>query len=238
MSITRDAGEGRNITVRGLGGEFVRTLLNGVEAYSATTGSTLGAVAGINRTRGFDYSTFASELFNSITVHKSQSAEMDEGSLAATVNLETAKPFDQPGFRGAVSAQGAYYDNNQSVSPRVAGLISDTFGDFGVLLSFAYSEREAQEDGYSDTSQSDYSDTLNGFCGVAADIASQPGSQVVNTAIPFVNTLSGSGNRPASQCFSGQPSNAAAYAAINVPNVFLPGTPASAGSSSTRSGSG
>ncbi|MGH1557059.1 hypothetical protein ACRAWD_03150 [Caulobacter segnis] len=64
----------------------MRTTLNGIEAYSATTGSTLGVV-GITRSRGFDFSTFASELFNSVTVSKSQSAEMDEGSLAATVDL-------------------------------------------------------------------------------------------------------------------------------------------------------
>lgn len=225
VSIVRDAGEGRNVTVRGLGGEFVRTTLNGIEAFSSTTGSTLGVVAGINRTRGFDFSTFASELFNSVTVSKSQSAEMDEGSLAATIDLQTARPFDKPGLRGAVSAQAAYYDINQKLSPRLAGLISNTWGDFGVLVSAAYSTRKAVEDGYSDTSQSDYSDALNGFCGTAVDIASQPGSQVVNTAIPYVNALSGTGNRPANQCFSGLPSDPTAYAAINQPNVFLPRNP-------------
>ena len=225
VSITRDGGEGRNVTVRGLGGDFVRTLLNGIEAYSSTTGSTLGVVAGINRTRGFDYSTFASELFNSVTVNKTQSAEMDEGSLAATIDLATGHPFDKPGFRAAISGQGAYYDNNKSFAPRVAGLISDTFGDFGILVSAAYSTRKAQEDGYSDTSQSDYSDANNGFCGVAVDDPNQAGSQVVNTAIPYVNPLSGSGNRPANQCFSGLPSNAAAYAKVNQPNVFLPRNP-------------
>ncbi|MEO5493670.1 MAG: TonB-dependent receptor [Sphingomonas sp.] len=225
VSITRDGGEGRNVTVRGLGGDFVRTLLNGIEAYSATTGSTLGQVAGINRTRGFDYSTFASELFNSITVSKSQSADMDEGSLAATIDLQTARPFDKKGFRFAVSGQGAYYDNNQTFAPRLAGLISDTFGDFGALVSVAYSTRKAQEDGYSDTSQSDYSDALNGFCGRATDDPNQVGSQVVNTAIPYVNVLSGAGNRPANQCFSGKPSNDAAYSKVNVPNVFLPRNP-------------
>jgi TonB-dependent receptor len=225
VSITRDGGEGRNVTVRGLGGDFVRTLLNGIEAYSATTGSTLGVVAGINRTRGFDYSTFASELFNSVTVSKSQSAEMDEGSLAATIDLQTGRPFDKKGFRAAVSGQGAYYDNNNSYAPRLAGLVSDTFGDFGVLVSAAYSTRKQQEDGYSDTSQSDYSDALNGFCGLAVDDPNQTGSQVINTPIPFVNTLSGTGNRPANQCFSGLPSNPAAYAKINVPNVFLPRNP-------------
>jgi iron complex outermembrane receptor protein len=225
VSITRDGGEGRNITVRGLGGDFVRTTLNGIEAYSATTGSTLGVVAGINRSRGFDFSTFASELFNSVTVSKSQSAEMDEGSLAATVDLQTGKPFDKKGFRAAASVQGAYYDNNKTKAPRFAGLISNTWGDFGALFSVAYSERRAQEEGYSDTSQSDYSDANNGFCGTAVDIASQPGSQVVNTPIPYVNPLSGTGNRPAGQCFSGLPSDPTAYAAINQPNVFLPRNP-------------
>lgn len=225
VSIQRDAGEGRNVTVRGLGGDFVRTLLNGIEAYSATTGSTLGVVAGINRTRGFDYSTFASELFNSVTVSKTQSAEMDEGSLAATIDLQTARPFDKPGFRAALSAQGAYYDINKTAAPRIAGLVSDTFGDFGVLVSGAYSTRKAQEDGYSDTSQSDYSDANNGFCGLAVDDPNEPGSQVINTPIPYVNALSGTGNRPANQCFSGLPSDPVAYAKINKPNVFLPRNP-------------
>jgi TonB-dependent receptor len=225
VSIQRDAGEGRNVTVRGLGGDFVRTLLNGIEAYSATTGSTLGVVAGINRTRGFDYSTFASELFNSVTVSKTQSAEMDEGSLAATIDLQTARPFDKPGFRAALSAQGAYYDNNKTAAPRIAGLVSDTFGDFGILVSGAYSTRKAQEDGYSDTSQSDYSDANNGFCGLAVDDPNEPGSQVINTPIPYVNALSGTGNRPANQCFSGLPSDPVAYAKINKPNVFLPRNP-------------
>lgn len=229
VSITRDGGEGRAITIRGLGGDFVRTTLNGVDAYSATTGSTLGVVAGINRTRGFDFSTFASELFNSVTVAKSQSAEMEEGSLAASVDLQTGKPFDKPGLRGALSAQAAYYDSNRSTSPRVAGLISNTWntslGQFGALFSIAYSTRDQQEDGYSDTSQSDFSDTNNGFCGVLVDDPNQPGSQVINTAIPYVNALSGTGNRPANQCFSGLPSDPVAYAKINVPNVFLPRNP-------------
>ena len=107
VSIDRDSGEGRSITVRGLGGDFVRTMLNGVEAFSATTGSTLGTTI-INRSRGFDYSTFASELFNSVTVRKSQAAELDEGSLGATVELLTARPFDYQGFHAGASAQAAY----------------------------------------------------------------------------------------------------------------------------------
>ncbi|MEO8018719.1 MAG: TonB-dependent receptor [Pseudomonadota bacterium] len=215
VSIDRDSGEGRSITVRGLGGDFVRTMLNGVEAFSATTGSTLGTTI-INRSRGFDYSTFASELFNSVTVRKSQSAELDEGSLGATVELQTARPFDFQGFHAGASAQAAYYDSGDEIHPRVAGLISNTWADekFGALISFAYNTRRAIEDGYSDTSQSDYSDMLNGFC-----------TPVPNTVTPFVNAASGTGNRPNGQCFSNIGSNAAAYNAINAPNIFLPRNP-------------
>lgn len=225
VSITRDGGEGREVTVRGLGGDFVRTTLNGIDAYSATTGSTLGVVAGINRTRGFDFSTLASELFNQVSVQKSQSAEMEEGSLGSNIDLQTGRPFDKPGFRAALSAQGAYYDNNKTTAPRIAGLISDTWntgaGQFGALFSIAYSTRHETEDGYSDTSQSDYSDANQGFC-------APPGTTY---PVAYVNSLSGSGARSTSNiCFSqvANPaigSDPAAWAKINVPNVFLPRNP-------------
>src|SRR3954471_7687628 len=49
--IDRDAGEGRNITVRGLGLDFTRVRINGIEAL-ATTGGT-DSSGGNNRSRGF-----------------------------------------------------------------------------------------------------------------------------------------------------------------------------------------
>ena len=67
ITITRESGEGRNISVRGLAGEFTRVRLNGMEAMAATGGTKSG---GANRGRGFDYNVFASELFNSMVVHK------------------------------------------------------------------------------------------------------------------------------------------------------------------------
>ncbi|MBY8829657.1 TonB-dependent receptor [Hephaestia mangrovi] len=217
ISIERDGGEGRDITVRGLGGNFSRTRFNGMETVSSTTGSTLGA--GVNRGRGFDYSVFASELFNSIVVHKTQSANVDEGSLGATVDLQTARPFDHPGFQAAVSAQGAYYDINKSWEPRLAGLVSKTFDNdrFGILLSAAYSKRTIQEDAYSDTSLADFSDINSGFCPVV------PGSMVTP-----VNPLVGS-TPHASQCVPATGdypgSTPDAYNTVNQPNVFVPRLP-------------
>ncbi len=58
----------RNISVRGLGPQFTRVRINGMEAMSANGGT--DAAGGTNRDRSFDFNTFASELFNSITIRK------------------------------------------------------------------------------------------------------------------------------------------------------------------------
>jgi hypothetical protein len=92
VSIDRDGGEGRTITVRGLGPDFTVVRLNGLEAL-ATTGGKDGS-GGANRGRQFDFSIFASELFNSVTVRKSTSAMNEEGSLGAIIDLQAARPFD------------------------------------------------------------------------------------------------------------------------------------------------
>jgi iron complex outermembrane receptor protein len=147
--IARDAGEGRQISVRGLGPQFTRVRINGIEAMSAN-GST-DATGGTNRGRNFDFNTFASELFNNITVRKTASAETEEGSLGATVDLRTGRPFDYDGLTMAGSVQAGYNDLTEDSDPRAAFLISNTFADgkFGALFSLAYTDRKLQDDGSS-----------------------------------------------------------------------------------------
>lgn len=149
VSIARDAGEGRNISVRGLGPQFTRVRINGMEAMSANGGT--DASGGTNRDRSFDFNTFASELFNSITIRKTSAAEVEEGSLGATVDLRSGRPFDYDGFTVVTSAQASYNDIQEDVNPRGAFLISNTFADgrFGALLSVAYSERTLLDEGAS-----------------------------------------------------------------------------------------
>ncbi|GAA0363385.1 TonB-dependent receptor [Bowmanella denitrificans] len=147
VTISRDSGEGRQISLRGLGPNFTRTRVNGLEALF-TTDSGIDQRGSASRTRDFDFSVFASELFNRIDVHKSYDASLDEGGLAGTVDLHTARPFDYAGFRGAVSTKAIYNDLNSSTGPRFAGLLSNTWGDFGALVSVAYSQVETIEKGY------------------------------------------------------------------------------------------
>ncbi|KAB7643629.1 TonB-dependent receptor [Polymorphobacter fuscus] len=148
VTITRDQGEGRNITVRGLGPTFTRVRINGIEGLSTTGGA--DASGGANRSRSFDFNVFASELFNSITVRKSASADVEEGSLGATVDLVTARPFDyKDDMTVAGSAQVGINDFSNAINPKLAALISKKFADgkIGVLVSAAYSERGIAEEG-------------------------------------------------------------------------------------------
>ncbi len=146
VSIDREGGEGQQISVRGLGSDFTRVRINGLEALStAGSGST-----GVNRSRGFDFNTFASELFSRVKVNKTQSAQMDEGSLGATVDLRASRPFDFNGFQASLNGQYGYNELSRSKDPRVSALLSNTWADgrFGALVSAAWSKRTIFEEGY------------------------------------------------------------------------------------------
>lgn len=140
ISIQRDGGEGRAITVRGLGAQFTRVRVNGLETVATSTDG-----ASANRDRAFDFNVFASELFNSIVVHKTAEASLDEGSLGAVVDLNTGNPLaGRAGFTGAFSAQASYNDLSDTVGPRIAALVSwrNEEGTLGVSFSVAHSNNE------------------------------------------------------------------------------------------------
>jgi iron complex outermembrane receptor protein len=147
VSISRINGEGRQITVRGLGSEYTRVRINDMEAIS-TTGGTANS-GGTNRGRGFDFNVFASDLFNSIAVRKTASADIEEGSLGGTVDLTTARPFDSRKPQLVLSVGGSYNSLAEKTTPRLSALASRTFfdGKFGALISVAYEERRLKEEG-------------------------------------------------------------------------------------------
>ncbi len=143
IAIQRDAGEGRAITVRGLGAQFTRVRVNGLETVATSTDG-----ASANRDRSFDFNVFASELFSSLVVHKTAEASLDEGSLGAVVDLNTGNPLaGKAGFTAVASVVGSYNDLSKYVGPRLAGLISwrNAEGTFGASLSAAYSRTEIDQ---------------------------------------------------------------------------------------------
>ncbi|WP_255245649.1 TonB-dependent receptor [Sphingobium sp. D43FB] len=145
ISIQRDGGEGRAITVRGLGAQFTRVRVNGMETVATSTDG-----ASANRDRAFDFNVFASELFSSLVVHKTAEASLDEGSLGAVVDLNTGNPLaGKDGFTFVGSATASYNDLSKKWGPRLAGLMSwrSPDGRWGVALSAAYSKLDTLQMG-------------------------------------------------------------------------------------------
>jgi iron complex outermembrane recepter protein len=138
VAIAQDDGEGRTITVRGLGDAYSMVTVNGLQGQSLAAGSN-----GVRTSRAFDFNVFASELFSRLDVAKTTSAEQEDGSLGATVGLRTGRPFDYDSFTAVANAEAGYYDGSGSVLPRVSGLVSFNNDTVGFLGSVAYSQKES-----------------------------------------------------------------------------------------------
>lgn len=145
IAITRDNGEGQQISLRGLGPSFARVLWNGVPISTASNGGT-----DINASnREFDFDVFSSELFSRIDIAKSAAAHQVEGGVSGVINLRNVRPFDFDGFVANVTYKQGFQELADADDPNVNFIVSNTFADtFGVLVGVTYSERSFRVDGF------------------------------------------------------------------------------------------
>ncbi|RSY79364.1 TonB-dependent receptor [Sphingomonas koreensis] len=131
VSIDRQSGEGRFVSVNGLGPEFVSVLVNG------------RALANDNPDRSFSFDTLAPEVIRTVKVYKSANAIVPEGGIGGSIDVVTAKPFDFKGFVFSGQVGGLYEENRKKADPQASFLISDRFmdGRLGVLASFNWFRR-------------------------------------------------------------------------------------------------
>ncbi|MCH1921382.1 TonB-dependent receptor [Shewanella sp. A3A] len=129
ISIDRSGGEGRFITVRGLGPEFNSVLYNGRILATENSG------------REFSFDILAAEAISGADAYKSSTSDLLTGGIGATVNLTTAKPMDTPGTRAAFSAKSTYDTLAEKYSPQVSGVYSYSNDTFGALVSLNYVNR-------------------------------------------------------------------------------------------------
>ncbi len=147
VSINRFAGsnnpdrfsvEGSGTVIRGL--TFVRSEFNGRDAFAA------GGYG-----QGLNFADVPAELLGSVVVYKNASADLIEGGLAGTVNLNTRLPFDNRGFHVGFSLEGSYGDFRKEWSPGASLLVSKTWetdaGTFGLLASGSFSRVQSRSDG-------------------------------------------------------------------------------------------
>lgn len=131
VSIDRSGGEGRFVSIRGLGPNFNTVLINGRQLATDTTD------------RSFSLDTLASSMISSVDVYKSGTVKLTEGGIGGTINITTASPLAKPGFQFRAQAEGLYNSTNDKVEPQFSAVISNTFADdkLGVLFSVNRTDR-------------------------------------------------------------------------------------------------
>lgn len=134
VTIERNKGLGQRVSVRGLPSEFTFVTINGLATASGSGG------------RDVEFDIFASEIIQQVTVQKSPRAADEEGGIAGSVNISTARPFDYDGRRVVAAVEGAYNSISEKTDPKLSFLASDTWGDWGALLSFSTARRTNRTD--------------------------------------------------------------------------------------------
>ena len=141
LSSGMDRGNASQIVARGLGPRFIGATLNGRELASSEPN------------RAVRFEQFPSESLSGATVYKSQNAELVEGGIATTIDLQTVSPLKYSGRQLSLKADALYYAMASDIpgasktAPRLGGVYIDQFNDrtLGVALAFSYQDQPSIE---------------------------------------------------------------------------------------------
>lgn len=142
VSIDRVNGEGSRVTVRGFGGDFNLVTLNGRQMPVSSL-----ADQAASDSRSFDFANIASEGIAAVQVYKTGKAHLATGGIGSTINVQTTRPLNAPGFKASIGAKAVLDTSDYrgtKTTPEISGVISNTFADdkFGIALSGSYQNRK------------------------------------------------------------------------------------------------
>jgi len=151
ISISRRNGEGALVTARGFGSEYNMVTLNGrmMPAADAFGGGGNGFDGGVNgQTRSFNFANLAAESISGIEVFKTGKADIATGGIGATVNILTARPFDNEGTVANFGVKAVDDLTNRvgnDITPEVSGIYSFASDEkvWGVSLAASYQKRNS-----------------------------------------------------------------------------------------------
>lgn len=141
ISIVRDEGEGRFVSVRGLDSSFVQVTVSNAQIGSSDP----------DGDRSVALDVIPSDLLSQIEVGKSLLPSMDHDSLGAKIDLRPLSAFDRvEDFTGRLLGQGTYTELANEVRPKFAADVtyrrSFGAGELGLAAAFNYFERAIQVD--------------------------------------------------------------------------------------------
>ena len=137
VNITRTTGgEGQYIGIRGLGSQYNIVTLNNRIVATDDDG------------RALAFDVLPADVISGADVYKSSQASALEGSIGGTVNLRSARPFDNPGLHSSVRVEGDYNDMSEYWGKKGSAFISDTSSDgrWGLLLGTVFSSQKTRTD--------------------------------------------------------------------------------------------
>ena len=137
LSSGLDRGNASQIVARGLGPRFIGATLNGRELASSEPN------------RAVRFEQFPSESISGATVYKTQNAELVEGGVATTIDLQTVSPLKYNGRQLSLKADALYYPLAKDMpgadksAPRLGGVYIDQFANktIGAALAFSYQDQ-------------------------------------------------------------------------------------------------
>ncbi|WP_168694279.1 TonB-dependent receptor [Sphingomonas flavalba] len=138
LSVANDQGEGRYLTVRGVGPELLNVTLNGQTAPAPEPDG-----------RQVKLDDIPSALIGSVTVVKTLTPDLDANAIAGQANIQTLTAFDRGKTFVTGKAAVGYYQANHKKPYEVdltAGALFGANKDFGAVLSFSRSDRKLWAD--------------------------------------------------------------------------------------------
>ena len=137
VTIERNRGEGRYISVRGFGPRFNAVTVNG------------RTLATDNNGREFSFDVIPSEIITGADVYKSPLASINGASIGATVDIRTLRPLDHPEpFRISTSLSSTWAELSDTYNPEVSAVASWRNDDstWGIALAASYVDQETRDD--------------------------------------------------------------------------------------------
>jgi TonB-dependent receptor len=137
VSILRTTGgDGLYVAVRGLGQNYNIVTLNNRILATDDDG------------RALAFDVLPSDVISGADVLKSSQASALEGSIGGTVNMRTARPFDNPGLHAAARIEENYNDMSHFKGTKASAFISDTnqAATMGFLLGVVVSDLKTRSD--------------------------------------------------------------------------------------------
>jgi iron complex outermembrane recepter protein len=137
ITLQKSEGEGKFVSVRGLGPGFVTVQQNGAELASAGSDD-----------RSFALDAIPSDLLGAIEVFKSLTPDMDLNSIGGVVNVKTVSAFDRKKDSLRLNVQDYYQDYSEEHSPKVSIQGTNLFADDTIGLGYSASWEERKTVNY------------------------------------------------------------------------------------------